>query len=175
MLLRVGRAPSPCFFPCLGVVGLCVKGVMLAIDIASTYRFLYVVHWITDRWWNLLQGLLACNNWLCFADFTKNLLSLLQRLILMTHTTTVILPWSHWEVYLLTFLQRRGAVFIVEEGPCHPCGLGQTAWTLTEKIGKVTFISSRPFHVAIVLLRFEAFFWLSRRIWSIVCKSSFFI
>jgi hypothetical protein len=35
----------------------------------------------------------------------------------MTHTTTVILPWSHWEVYLLTFLWRRGAVFIIKEGP----------------------------------------------------------
>jgi hypothetical protein len=35
----------------------------------------------------------------------------------MTHTTTVILPWSHWGVYSLTFLWRRGAVFMVKEGP----------------------------------------------------------
>jgi hypothetical protein len=35
----------------------------------------------------------------------------------MTHTTTVILPWSHWEVYSLTFLWRREAVFMVKEGP----------------------------------------------------------
>jgi hypothetical protein len=53
---------------------------------------------------------------LCFADFPKNLLSLLQRLILMSHTTTVILAWSHWEVYLLTFVQRREAVFMEEGG-----------------------------------------------------------
>ncbi len=56
----------------------------------------------------------------CIADLPGNLLSLLQRLILMTHTTAVILPWSHWEVYSLTFLWKRGAVLIVEEGPCHP-------------------------------------------------------
>jgi hypothetical protein len=35
----------------------------------------------------------------------------------MTHTTIMILPWSHWEVYSLTFLWRREAVFMVEEGP----------------------------------------------------------
>jgi hypothetical protein len=29
----------------------------------------------------------------------------------------VILPWSHWEVYLLIFLWRRGAVFMVKESP----------------------------------------------------------
>ncbi len=33
----------------------------------------------------------------------------------MTHTTNVILPWSHWEVYSLAFLWRRGAVFMVKE------------------------------------------------------------
>jgi hypothetical protein len=49
-------------------------------------------------------------------------MSLLQRVILMTHTMAVILPWSHWEVYLLTFLRRRGAVFLVKGGPSHPCG-----------------------------------------------------
>ncbi len=58
----------------------------------------------------------------------------------MTHTTAVILPWSHWEVYSLTFLWRSGAVFMVKEGPSHPCGRGQTTWTLTEKIGKFTVI-----------------------------------
>ena len=100
----------------------------------------------------------------CFANSPENLLSLLQRLILMTHTTTVILPWSHLEVFSLTFLWRRGAVFIVEGGPGHSCSWGQTAWPLTEKIGKITFFLSRAFHFAIVLLLFEAFFWLSRRI-----------
>ncbi len=91
----------------------------------------------------------------CFANSPKNLLSLLQRIILMTHTTSVILLWSHWKVYSLTFLWRKGAIFIVEEGPSHPGVWGYTAWTLTEKIGKFTFILSRPFHVAIVLLLFE--------------------
>jgi hypothetical protein len=60
----------------------------------------------------------------CIDDILENLQSLLERLILTTHTTTVILPWSHWEVYLLTFLWRRGAVFMVKEGPSHPCGRG---------------------------------------------------
>ncbi len=32
----------------------------------------------------------------CAADFPENLLSPLKRLILMTSTTTVILPQSHW-------------------------------------------------------------------------------
>ncbi len=39
----------------------------------------------------------------CIADILGNLLSLLQRLILMTHATTVILPCSYQEVYLLNF------------------------------------------------------------------------
>jgi hypothetical protein len=77
----------------------------------------------------------------------------------MTHTMTVILPWSHWEVYLLTVLWRIGAVFMVKEGPSHPCGRGWTTWTLTEKIGKFTIILSRPFHFDILLLFFfKAFF-----------------
>jgi hypothetical protein len=38
---------------------------------------------------------------------------------------------------------------------------------LIEKIGKIAFVLSRAFHFAIVLLVFEAFFWLSRWIWSI--------
>ncbi len=43
----------------------------------------------------------------------------------MTHTTTVILPWSYWEVYSLTFVWRRGAVFMVKEGPAiHVEGVG---------------------------------------------------
>ncbi len=57
----------------------------------------------------------------CFADFPETLLSLLQQLILMMHTTAMILPWSHWEVYLLTYLRRRGAVFFVKDCPSHPC------------------------------------------------------
>ncbi len=104
-----------------------------------------------------------------FANSPKNLLSVLQRLILMTHIMTVILPWSHWEVYSLAFLWRREAVFIVEEGSSYSGGWGEIAWTLTERIGKFTFILSRPFHFAIVLLLFEAFFWLSRQIWFIGC------
>jgi hypothetical protein len=105
----------------------------------------------------------------CFADSPENLLSLLPRLILMTHTITVILPWSHWEVYLLTFLQRRGAVFFVEEGPSHPFRWGETAWILTEKKGNFPFILSRPFHFAKVLLLYQELFWLIRQIWSIGC------
>ena len=90
----------------------------------------------------------------CFTNSPENFLSLLQRLILMTHTTTVILPWSHLEVYLLTFLRRTGAVFIVEGGPGHSCSWGQTAWPLTEKIGKFTVILSGPFHFTIAFLLF---------------------
>ena len=62
-------------------------------------------------------------------------------------------------------------------GSSHPCGRGQTTWTLTEKIGKFTIILSRPFHFTILLLFVKefAFLWLSRWIWSIDCKSSFFI
>ncbi len=59
--------------------------------------------------------------------------------------------------------------FILKGGPSHHCGWGQTAWPLTEKIGRLTFILSRPFNFAIVLLLFEANFWLSRRIWFIGC------
>ncbi len=93
----------------------------------------------------------------------------------MTHTTTVILPWSHWEVYLLTFLWRRGAVFMVKESPAILAKGVRETWTLTEKIGKFTIILSRPFHFGILLLFFKVFFRLSRRIWLTVCKSSFFI
>jgi hypothetical protein len=70
----------------------------------------------------------------------------------------MILPWSHWEVHSLTFLQRRGAVFFVKEGPSHPYRWGQTTWTLPEKIGKFTFILSSPFHFAIVVLILQEFF-----------------
>ncbi len=38
---------------------------------------------------------------------------------------------------------------MVKVGPSHPCGRGQTTWTLTEKIGKFIVILSRPVHVAI--------------------------
>jgi hypothetical protein len=86
----------------------------------------------------------------------------------MTHTMTVILPWLNWEVYSLTFLWRRGAVFLVKKNYSryeyfvfilvqgyswrnHPCRRGKTTWTLTEKIGKFTVILSRPFHFAILL------------------------
>ncbi len=85
---------------------------MLAIDTAGTYpeiqllytgsmtpgEICYKVYWLemTDP---------------CVADSPENLLSPSKRLILITHTTKVILPWSHWEVYWLPFLWRRGAVF----------------------------------------------------------------
>ncbi len=77
---------------------------MLAIDIAGTYleitllytgsmtpgEICYKVCWLatTDP---------------CVADSPENLLSPLKRLILMTHATKVMLPWSHWEVYCLPF------------------------------------------------------------------------
>ncbi len=47
---------------------------------------------------------------------------------------------------------------MVKEGPSHPCGRGQTTWTLTEKIGKFTVILFRPFHFAILLLLFLSIF-----------------
>ena len=94
----------------------------------------------------------------------------------MTHTTIMILPWSHWDVQSLPFLWKRGAVFMVKEGPSHPCGRGQTTWILTEKIGKFTVIFIQTFAFCRLFVTFfKAFFWLSRQIWSIVCKSSFFI
>ncbi len=52
----------------------------------------------------------------CVADSPENLLSFLKRLILMTYTMKVILPWSHWDMYWLAFLWRRGAVFHCQGG-----------------------------------------------------------
>ncbi len=56
----------------------------------------------------------------------------------MTYTTKVILPQSHWEVYWLAFLCKRGAVFLTQTFPF---------W---------------PYSIAIL-----GIFWLSRRNWSI--------
>jgi hypothetical protein len=85
---------------------------MLAIDTAGIYpkiQLLYTGFTIPGE---------ICYNvyWLamidpCIADSPENLLSPLKRLILMRYTTKVILFWSHWEVYWLAFLCRRGAVF----------------------------------------------------------------
>ncbi len=86
---------------------------LLLTQQAPTLRFNFV-HWINDLWWNLLQGLLACNDWSLHCWFSRESLTSFKRLILMTYTTKVILPWLHWEVYWLAFLWRRGAVFIVK-------------------------------------------------------------
>ncbi len=51
---------------------------------------------------------------------------------------------------------------MAKEGPSHPCGRGQTTWTLTEKIGKFTVILSRPFHFAIILLLIQSIFLVKR-------------
>ncbi len=147
MLLWVGGAPSPCLFP-IGTVGLCLK-VSCSQSTELTPRIFfccYKVCWLvtTDP---------------CLADHPRNLLSLVQRLILMTHTTTVILPWSHWEVYLFTFLQRRGAYTLSRRAlVAILVGKGLDRMDLTEKTGKFTFILFKPFHFAIALLLFEAFF-----------------
>ncbi len=55
----------------------------------------------------------------CIAGSPENLISLLKRPILMTNTKKVILPKSHWEVYRLAFLCRRGAVFHCQGGSYH--------------------------------------------------------
>ncbi len=53
----------------------------------------------------------------CLADPPGNLLSLVvQRLILMAHTMTVILPRSYWEVYLLTFSKEKRSCFYCQGG-----------------------------------------------------------
>ncbi len=121
VLSWVWRAPSPCLF-LLGMIGLSLKGFMLAIDIASTYGFLCCT---PDRWSLVKSATRSAGlQWLILALLILPRISCPQKLILMTHTTTVILPWSDWEVYLLTFWLRRGAVFMVKEGPGHPCRRG---------------------------------------------------
>jgi hypothetical protein len=86
---------------------------MLAIDMAGTYLEIQLLY--TG---SLTPGEICYKKvyWLaktdpCIADSSENQLSPLKRLILMAHTTKVILPWSHWEVYWLAFVWRRGAVF----------------------------------------------------------------
>ena len=58
----------------------------------------------------------------------------------MTYATKVILPQSHWEMYWLAFLCKRGAVFLTQTFPF--C----------------------PYSIAIL-----GIFWLSRQNWSIGC------
>ena len=70
VLSWVWRAPSPCLF-LLGIVGLSLKGFMLAIDIASTYGHFFAVQGINDPWWNLLQGLSACDAWSLICWFSQ--------------------------------------------------------------------------------------------------------
>ncbi len=69
----------------------------------------------------------------------------LKRLILMTYTTKVMLPQSHWEVYWLAFLCKRGAVFLTQ-----------------------TF----PFYLNSIAIL--GIFWLSRWNWSIGCFQNYY-
>jgi hypothetical protein len=73
---------------------------LLLIQQAPTQRFNYrtqprdsiIVQWINDPWWNLLQGLLACNDRSLCCWFFRESPAPLKRLILTTYTTKVILP-----------------------------------------------------------------------------------
>jgi hypothetical protein len=49
----------------------------------------------------------------CVANFPENLLYPLKRLILMTYTIKVMLPWSHWDCV------EEELFFIVKEGLNH--------------------------------------------------------
>ncbi len=77
----------------------------LLIQQAPTQRF----NCCTLDQWPLVSWLATIDP--CIADSPANLLSLLKRLILMTNIMKVILPWSHWKLYWLAFLCRKGAVF----------------------------------------------------------------
>ncbi len=43
---------------------------------------------------------------------------------------------------------------MVKEGPSHPCGRGQTTWTLTVKIGKLTVIFIKTFPFCHIIVTF---------------------
>jgi hypothetical protein len=58
---------------------------------------------------------------------------------------------------LVHISMEKRSCFHGQGGSSHPCGRGQTTWTLTEKIGKFTVILSRPFHLAILLLFVKEF------------------
>jgi hypothetical protein len=85
---------------------------MLAINTASTYpeiQLLYIGSMTPDEICYKVYWLAMIDP--CVADSPENLLSPLKRLVLIAYTTKVILAQSYWEVYLLAFLCRRGAVF----------------------------------------------------------------
>ncbi len=112
------KNPYSLSFP-MGIVGPSLKGFMLEIDIASTYGPMdfFDVHLINDLWWNLQKGLPACNKWslLCWSSWESPVFIVKTYPYDTYHDcdiTQVTLG-----VYLLTFLWRRGAVFMVKEGP----------------------------------------------------------
>ncbi len=112
---------------------------MLAIDTAGNYpeiQLLYTGSMTPGEICYKVSWLATINH--CVVDSPENLLSLLKRLTLMTSTTKVILSQSHWEVYWLAFLCRRGAAFLTQ-----------------------TFLFC-PYSIAIL-----GIFWLSRWNWSI--------
>ncbi len=116
VLLWVRRAFSPSL-SLFGNVGLCSKGFMLTMDIAGTYleiKLLYTGSMTPGEICYKVCWLATTDSFI--ADSPENLLPPLKIILLMTHTTKVKLPWSHWEVYWLTFLWRRGAVFHCQEG-----------------------------------------------------------
>ncbi len=86
---------------------------MLAIDTASTYPEIQLLYT------GLMTPGKICYKVYQIATMSLGLLILqrisctpLKRFIRMTYTTKVILPESHWEVYWLAFLCKRGAVFL---------------------------------------------------------------
>ncbi len=95
MHLWVRRALSPSL-SLSGNAGLHSKDFMLAIDKAGTYlkiKLLCTGSVTPGEICYKVCQLVMTDPWV--ADSPENLLSPLKRLILMTHTTKVILPWSH--------------------------------------------------------------------------------
>jgi hypothetical protein len=90
---------------------------MLAIDKAGTYLEILLLYagLMTPGEIRYKVYRLPATDF-CIVDSPENLIFSLKRLICMTHTMKVILPWSHWEVYWLAFLWRSGAVFHCQGG-----------------------------------------------------------
>jgi hypothetical protein len=122
MLFWVGRAPSPCLF-LLGIVGLCLKDVMLAIDIASTYGFLCCT---------LDQCLLvkSATRSIGLQGLIFDLL-ILQGISCLYYKTYLYDTFDDCDTTLVTlgsvltyFSMEKRSLFFVKGGPSHPCGWG---------------------------------------------------
>ena len=92
----------------------------------------------------------------CFADPPENLLSSKTYPYDTYHDCDITLV-TLGSVLAHNSMEKRSC-FHGQGGSSHPCRRGWTTWTLTEKIGKLTIILSRPFHFAILLLLFKSIF-----------------